>query len=65
MEDKNFDLKLLLKIWNLLFKSDYVISKALNIAEEEQLDFYSKRLCDFVEQSISKNRRGPMPLANL
>jgi len=65
MEDKNFDLKLLLKIWNLLFKSDYVISKALDIAREEQLDFSSEKLCDFVEQSISKNRRGPMPLANL
>jgi len=65
MEDKNFDLKLLLKTWNLLFKSDYVISKALSIAKDEQLDFSSTKLCDFVEKSISKNRRGPMPLANL
>jgi len=65
MNDKNFDLKLLLKIWNLLFKSDYVISEALNIAIEQQLDFSSNKLCDFVKQSISKNRRGPMPSANL
>jgi len=65
IEDKNFDLKLLLKIWNLLFKSDFVISKALKIAREEQLDLSSKKLCDFIEQSISKNRRGPMPSANL
>jgi len=65
MNDKNFDLKLLLKIWNLLFKSDYVISEALNIAMEQQLDFSSDKLCDFVKQSISKNRRGPMPSANL
>ena len=65
MEDENFDLKLLLKIWNLLFKSDYVILKALNLAKEEQLDFYCKKLCDFVEQSISKNRRGPMPSTNI
>ncbi len=64
MDDKNFDFKLLLKIWNLLFKSDYVISKALNLAKEEQLDFSSNKLCDFVAQSISKNRRGPMPSAN-
>ena len=64
MEDENFDLKLLLKIWNLLFKSDYVILKALNLAKEEQLDFSCKKLCDFVEQSISKNRRGPMPSTN-
>ena len=65
MEDENFDLKLLLKIWNLLFKSDYVILKALNMAKEEQLDFSSKILCDFIEQSISKNRRGPMPSTNI
>ena len=65
MEDENFDLKLLLKTWNLLFKSDYVISKALSIAKDEQLDFSSKKLCDFVEESISRNRRGPMPQANL
>ena len=65
MDDKNFDLKLLLKIWNLLFKSDYVISEALNMAMEQQLDFSSDKLCDFVKQSISKNRRGPMPSANL
>ena len=64
MDDKNFDFKLLLKIWNLLFKSDYVISKALNLAKEEQLDFSSNKLCDFVAQSISKNRRGPMPSSN-
>ena len=65
MEDENFDFKLLMKIWNLLFKSDYVISKALNMAEEEELDSSSKKLCNFVEQSISKSRRGPMPSANL
>ena len=65
MEDENFDLKLLLKIWNLLFKSDYVILKALNLAKEEQLDFSCEKLCDFVEQSISKNRRGPMPSTNI
>ena len=65
MEDENFDLRLLLKIWNLLFKSDFVILKALNMAKEEQLDFSSQKLCDFVEQSISKNRRGPMPSINI
>ena len=63
--EKNFDLKLLLRIWNLLFKSDYVISEALNLAKKEQLDFSANKLCNFVEQSISKNRRGPMPSANV
>ncbi len=65
IENENFDLKLLLKIWNLLFKSDYVISEALNIAKENKLDFSSEKLCNFVEKSISKNRRGPMPLINV
>ena len=63
--EENFDLKLLLRIWNLLFKSDYVISEALNLAKKEQLDFSANKLCNFVEQSISKNRRGPMPSANI
>ena len=63
--EENFDLKLLLRIWNLLFKSDYVISEALNLAKKEQLDFSANKLCNFVEQSISKNRRGPMPSANV
>ncbi len=65
LENENFDLRLLLKIWNLLFKSDFVILKALNMAKEEQLDLSSQKLCDFVEQSISKNRRGPMPSKNI
>ncbi|MBW3042519.1 acyl-ACP--UDP-N-acetylglucosamine O-acyltransferase [Prochlorococcus marinus] len=49
------------RIWNLLFKSEYVISDGLKIARQENLLESSARLCGFVELSIEKGRRGPMP----
>jgi len=64
MENKDFDLKLLQRTWNLLFKSNNVISEALDIAKKNNLDLSSKKLCDFLRDSISKERRGPMPLIN-
>ncbi len=62
MENKDFDLKLLQSTWNLLFKSDYVISEGLEKAIKGNLDLSSRKLCDFLKNSISKERRGPMPL---
>ena len=64
-QNKNFDLKLLLKTWQLLFKSEYVISEALELAMKDELDFSSIKLCEFVRESISRNRRGPLPAGNL
>jgi len=61
MENKDFDLKLLQSTWNLLFKSDYVISEGLDKAIKGKLDLSSRKLCDFLKNSISKERRGPMP----
>ncbi len=49
------------RIWNLLFKSEYVISEGLRIARQENLFQSSARLCGFLELSIGKGRRGPMP----
>ena len=49
------------RIWNLLFKSEYVISDCLKIAKQEKLLKSSSRLCEFIELSISKGRRGLMP----
>jgi len=49
------------RIWNLLFKSEYVISDGLKIARQEDLFQSSARLCGFIELSIGKGRRGPMP----
>ena len=49
------------RIWNLLFKSEYVISEGLKIAKKENLFQSSSKLCGFIELSIGKGRRGPMP----
>ena len=65
IEKNNLDFKLLLKTWLLLFKSDYVISEAVEVAMSQELDFASIRLCEFVKDSILSNRRGPMPIGNL
>ena len=62
--NKDFDLKLLQNTWNLLFKSKDVISISLEIAMKEKLDFSSSKLCNFLKDSISNNRRGPMPSIN-
>ena len=51
------------RIWNLLFKSEYVISESLELARQENLFHSSARLCGFVELSIGKGRRGLMPSA--
>jgi len=51
------------RIWNLLFKSEYVISDSLELARQENLFHSSARLCGFVELSIGKRRRGLMPSA--
>ena len=65
MENQDFDLKLLQSTWNLLFKSNDVISNSLSIAMKGKLDLSSTKLCNFLKDSISKNRRGPMPSINL
>ena len=65
MENKDFDLKLLQHTWDLLFKSKDVISISLDKAMQGHLDFSSSKLCNFLQDSISKKRRGPMPLINL
>ena len=65
MENNDFDLKLLQTTWNLLFKSNNIMSEALEIATKAKLDVSSKKLCNFLKDSISKERRGPMPVVNL
>ena len=64
IERENLNFKLLLHTWRLLFKSEYVISEAVEVAMSQELDFSSKRLCEFVKDSISSKRRGPMPVGN-
>jgi len=65
MENKDFDLKLLQSTWNLLFKSNDAISNSLEKVMKGKLDISSSRLCNFLKESISKERRGPMPVVNL
>ncbi|MBO8230638.1 acyl-[acyl-carrier-protein]--UDP-N-acetylglucosamine O-acyltransferase [Prochlorococcus marinus str. MU1404] len=62
MENNDVDLKILQSTWNLLFKSNNVMSEALEIAKKSKLDNASMKLCNFLKDSISKERRGPMPL---
>ena len=65
MENKDFDLKLLQSNWNLLFKSNEAISNSLEKVMKGELDISSSRLCSFLKESISKERRGPMPVVNV
>jgi len=65
MENKDFDLKLLQNTWNLLFKSNDSISNSLEKIMKGELDISSYKLCSFLKESISKERRGPMPLVNI
>ena len=65
MGNKDFDFKLLQSTWNLLFKSSDTISNSLENAMKGELDLSSLKLCNFLKESISKERRGPMPVVNL
>ena len=64
MENKDFDLKLLQNTWNLLFKSNDAISNSLGQLMKGELDLSSLKLCSFLKESISKERRGPMPVVS-
>ena len=64
IEKNKLDVKLLQDTWNTIFKSENVLSKSLEKVMLGELDFASKKLCEFVKESMSKNRRGPMPIGN-
>ena len=49
------------EIWSILFRSEHVLSKGLEIARRENLTTSSEYLCNFVELSIKKGRRGLIP----
>ncbi len=51
----------LVEIWNLIFRSDHVYSKGLELVKEKELMPAAQKLCNFLELSIEKGRRGPMP----
>ncbi len=53
------------EVWKLIFRSDYVLEKSLELAREKTLMPASERLCDFLKASLEKGRRGPMPFLTL
>ncbi len=55
------ELRQLQDIWTLLFRSEYVLSQGIKLAKKDNLMPASAHLCDFLEASIQKGRRGPMP----
>ena len=65
IERNKLDLKMLQDTWNTIFKSENVLSKSLEKVMMGELDFASEKMCKFVKESMSKNRRGPMPIGNL
>ena len=50
------------QIWTLLFRSDHVLSKGIDLARQKKLMPAAEHLCDFLYASIQKGRRGPMPV---
>ncbi len=59
------ELAQLQETWNLLFRSDHVFVEGLRLARQEQLMPAAEHLCAFLEASIEKGRRGPMPAMSL
>ena len=57
------ELRQLQEIWTLLYRSDHVIAEAVGLAREQPLLPAADHLCGFLEASIAKGRRGPMPAA--
>ncbi len=57
----NGELKQLQEIWILLFRSGNVLAQGLEIAKQKDLMPASQHLCEFLEASMRKGRRGPMP----
>ncbi len=55
------ELKQLQDVWNLLYRSDHVLAEGLKLARTKDLMPSSAHLCDFMEASMQRGRRGPMP----
>tara|TARA_Y100001968_G_C19442498_1_gene763350 strand:- start:1035 stop:1886 length:852 start_codon:yes stop_codon:yes gene_type:complete len=53
------------EVWNLLFRSDHVLKKSLELARRNKLKPSSNHLCDFLEASLQKGRRGPISFGGL
>ena len=58
------ELRQLQEIWSLLYRSEHVIAEGLKLARAQELLPAADHLCTFLEGSVSKGRRGPMPAAS-
>tara|TARA_Y100001968_G_C19454354_1_gene771413 strand:- start:10899 stop:11750 length:852 start_codon:yes stop_codon:yes gene_type:complete len=48
--------------WKLIYRSGHVLKAGLELAKKNKMGCTSQHLCDFLEASSQKGRRGPMPL---
>ena len=55
------ELKQLQEIWSLLYRSNHVIADGLRLARQQLLLPAADHLCSFLEASMKRGRRGPMP----
>ncbi len=55
------EMKQLQEIWTLIYRSDQVIAEGLREARRLELLPAAEHLCSFLEASIGRGRRGPMP----
>ncbi|WP_413441056.1 acyl-ACP--UDP-N-acetylglucosamine O-acyltransferase [Synechococcus sp. MIT S1220] len=55
------EMKQLHEIWSLIYRSDQVIAEGLREARRLELLPAAEHLCSFLEASIGRGRRGPMP----
>ncbi len=60
-ENQGAELRQLQEVWSLLFRSNHVIADSLELAQQMELMPAAKHLCVFLQSSIQKGRRGPMP----
>ncbi|ABX09320.1 acyl-ACP--UDP-N-acetylglucosamine O-acyltransferase [Prochlorococcus marinus] len=58
------EFKQLIEVWNLIFRSGHVYATGLELVKEKELFPAANKLCNFLEASIKKGRRGPMPFLN-
>jgi UDP-N-acetylglucosamine acyltransferase len=58
------EMRQLQDIWSLLYRSDHVIAEGLKLARQQDLLPAADHLCSFLEGSLTKGRRGPMPAAS-
>ncbi len=59
------ELRQLQEIWTLLFRSEHVIAEGIELARKKHLMPAAEHLCEFMQASIQKGRRGPMPATQL